>query len=131
VVNNYKIADKFRYTNWPKEGQKEEPYGATAEMVFRLLTVPMEYITFSSTNPFSTKKNKYKSATEEEKKAKKENQSVDQDLNLEYIHNYVHGCTGGEGHMANVPVAAFDPLFWMHHWQVLILLCSSIALVDH
>jgi hypothetical protein len=29
--------------------------------------------------------------------------------------------TGGfsadaNGHMAAVPVAAFDPIFWLHHW---------------
>lgn len=24
----------------------------------------------------------------------------------------------GVGHMSDVPVAAFDPLFWMHHWYV-------------
>lgn len=22
----------------------------------------------------------------------------------------------GLGHMADVPVAAFDPIFWLHHW---------------
>ncbi|KAF7173442.1 hypothetical protein CNMCM5623_005650 [Aspergillus felis] len=49
VVNNYKVADKFRSTNWAKEGEPEKPYGTTAEMVFRLLTVPIEYITFAST----------------------------------------------------------------------------------
>ncbi|KAB8076141.1 common central domain of tyrosinase-domain-containing protein [Aspergillus leporis] len=25
---------------------------------------------------------------------------------------------GGEGHMANVPVEAFDPIFWLHHCNV-------------
>ena len=24
----------------------------------------------------------------------------------------------GLGHMSDVPVAAFDPIFWLHHWYV-------------
>ena len=24
----------------------------------------------------------------------------------------------GLGHMSDVPVAAFDPIFWLHHWRV-------------
>ncbi|KAE8363174.1 hypothetical protein BDV27DRAFT_159078 [Aspergillus caelatus] len=142
---------KFGYcigtSRWPdeaKEGKPEKPYGTTAKMVFRLLTVPIEYITFASTKIWSTPNDecdnkyndKYKGATkqkektEEEKKAEMINKSVDEDLNLEFIHNYIHGCTGGDGHMANVPVAAFDPLFWLHHWQVLILLFSSMAALN-
>ncbi|KAK2778713.1 hypothetical protein CKAH01_11639 [Colletotrichum kahawae] len=45
-------------------------------------------------------------------------------LNLEYIHNNVHNLTGGNkwdlgmGHMSDVPVAAFDPVFWLHHCQI-------------
>ncbi|MBZ6431197.1 MAG: tyrosinase family protein [Acinetobacter pittii] len=27
-----------------------------------------------------------------------------------------HGWTGAAGHMGNVPVASFDPLFFLHHW---------------
>ncbi|KAL2675750.1 hypothetical protein Neosp_011941 [[Neocosmospora] mangrovei] len=44
---------------------------------------------------------------------------------LEAIHDTVHGVTGGMdfetgvGHMSSVPVAAFDPIFWLHHWFVL------------
>lgn len=29
-----------------------------------------------------------------------------------------HGWTGDAGHMGNVPVASFDPLFFLHHWLV-------------
>lgn len=61
-------------------------------------------------------------------------------MSLEYIHNNIHNITGGYslgknvgddpkkppsppdpngiygvGHMCDVPVAAFDPIFWMHH----------------
>jgi tyrosinase len=41
---------------------------------------------------------------------------------LEGIHGSVHNAVGGlnfgGGHMSNIPVAAFDPIFWMHHNQV-------------
>ncbi|KAI0101334.1 tyrosinase central domain-containing protein [Nemania sp. FL0031] len=45
-------------------------------------------------------------------------------LNLEYIHNTAHGVIGGSidgsrhGHMQRVPVAAFDPIFWLHHCNI-------------
>ncbi|KAH6906532.1 tyrosinase [Coprinopsis sp. MPI-PUGE-AT-0042] len=40
-------------------------------------------------------------------------------LSLEGIHNNIHNWTGrGFGHMANVPVAGFDPIFYMHHANV-------------
>jgi tyrosinase len=39
---------------------------------------------------------------------------------LEDIHGNYHGLIGGPrgrmGHMSRVPIAAFDPVFWMHHW---------------
>ena len=45
---------------------------------------------------------------------------------LEGLHNVYHGFIGGfpihgektGGHMTEVPVAAFDPIFWMHHCQI-------------
>ena len=42
---------------------------------------------------------------------------------LEGVHGTVHNCTGGtvprrSGHMTSIPVAAFDPIFWLHHCQV-------------
>lgn len=60
-------------------------------------------------------------------------------MSLEFIHNNIHNITGGSslgydpndkhsldpqgiyglGHMSDVPVAAFDPIFWMHHWYIL------------
>ncbi|KAK4159302.1 hypothetical protein QBC43DRAFT_362042 [Cladorrhinum sp. PSN259] len=40
-------------------------------------------------------------------------------LSLEYIHNKIHNFTRGlgefTGHMNNVPLAAFDPIFWLHY----------------
>ena len=35
---------------------------------------------------------------------------------IEYIHNGIHAIVGGtDGHMQNVPLSAFDPIFWLHH----------------
>ncbi|KAI9713808.1 MAG: hypothetical protein M1820_000538 [Bogoriella megaspora] len=45
-------------------------------------------------------------------------------LSLEYIHNNLHNWIGGTdlsdgaGQMGDVPVAAFDPIFWMHHCNI-------------
>ncbi|KAL2827352.1 hypothetical protein BDW59DRAFT_171376 [Aspergillus cavernicola] len=44
-------------------------------------------------------------------------------LSLEMIHNNIHNWTGGAephamGHMSDVPVASFDPIFWLHHCNV-------------
>jgi len=42
---------------------------------------------------------------------------------VESLHNTIHDWIGGaskgmetNGHMAHIPVAAFDPIFWIHHW---------------
>ncbi|MCJ1424292.1 hypothetical protein MMC29_002179 [Sticta canariensis] len=44
---------------------------------------------------------------------------------IEALHGLIHGLCGGAiingtgyGHMAQVPVAAFDPIFWLHHCNV-------------
>ena len=48
---------------------------------------------------------------------------------IEGLHGTYHIMVGGwndeaidskkkTGHMSSVPVAAFDPVFWMHHWYV-------------
>ncbi|KAL9070477.1 MAG: hypothetical protein Q9157_005808 [Trypethelium eluteriae] len=41
---------------------------------------------------------------------------------LEDIHGNYHGLIGGprgrQGHMSQVPIAAFDPIFWIHHCQI-------------
>ncbi|KAH6908112.1 tyrosinase [Coprinopsis sp. MPI-PUGE-AT-0042] len=40
-------------------------------------------------------------------------------FSLEGIHNNVHNWTGQRfSHMANIPVAAFDPIFWLHHANI-------------
>jgi tyrosinase len=35
---------------------------------------------------------------------------------LEGVHGNYHGLVGGEGHMSSVLTAAFDPIFFLHHW---------------
>ena len=37
---------------------------------------------------------------------------------LESIHDGVHVDVGGSGHMGDPAVAAFDPIFWLHHCNV-------------
>jgi len=45
-------------------------------------------------------------------------------MSVEYIHNYIHGWTGGTdlqtgiGHMTDPAVSAFDPIFWFHHCNI-------------
>lgn len=34
---------------------------------------------------------------------------------MEDVHNSIHFWTGGRGHMADPAIAAFDPIFWLHH----------------
>ncbi|KAL7936844.1 Monophenol monooxygenase [Trichoderma chlorosporum] len=54
----------------------------------------------------------------------KENPDATGYLSLESIHNSVHNFIGGNnvsagcGHMSSVPVAAFDPVFWLHHCNI-------------
>ncbi|GME60713.1 Tyrosinase [Neofusicoccum parvum] len=35
---------------------------------------------------------------------------------LESFHDFYHGQIGGGGHMSVPELAAFDPVFWFHHW---------------
>lgn len=38
---------------------------------------------------------------------------------IEGFHDQYHGIIGGPvGHMSVPPVAAYDPIFWLHHWLV-------------
>lgn len=56
---------------------------------------------------------------------------------LEGLHNNYHVYVGGfsgdnsnTGHMSCVPIAAFDPVFWIHHWYVFDLPLSVSATSD-
>jgi tyrosinase len=43
-------------------------------------------------------------------------QQVEKYPPLEFIHNNIHNFSGGNGYLGNPSTAAFDPLFWLHHW---------------
>lgn len=40
------------------------------------------------------------------------------DDSLEAVHDTVHTTVGSGGHMSEVPYAAFDPIFWLHHAMI-------------
>ncbi|PGH12901.1 hypothetical protein AJ79_04001 [Helicocarpus griseus UAMH5409] len=98
VVNNNQVGIALKSPQWMGGGK----YGAASEMVYRLLTHPLDYMSFATTfRPEGTN-------------------DISKDVNLEYIHNNVHGWVGGDytGHMSEIPVATFDPLFWLHHCNI-------------
>jgi tyrosinase len=37
---------------------------------------------------------------------------------FENIHNLVHNALGGYGHMSDIAISAFDPIFWLHHTNI-------------
>lgn len=43
------------------------------------------------------------------------------------IHGNYHNLIGGTGYMSNPEVAAFDPVFWFHHWYVSNLTSESFV----
>ncbi|EFY96910.2 tyrosinase [Metarhizium robertsii ARSEF 23] len=114
-VDNAKIEEAMENPeapNWQKGV-------SIAENVYRILTDVyfQSYETFSSTYLTHDKKNL----------------KPTEYLSLEMIHNNIHVWTGGwvegpvtkvtgvpvtAGHMADVPVASFDPIFWLHHCNV-------------
>lgn len=61
-MNNYKVADSLKKPGWTSG----TAYGQPAEMVYRLLTVPLEYSSFATTAQLS------------------EDQDVSNDVNIEY-----------------------------------------------
>lgn len=109
-VNNYEgIADAINSHDWygvkPGNDILKHP---VSDLVYRLLSNVQTWANFSSTvtNPVS-------------------NQIPWEEwLSLEYVHNNLHGFIGGDalyngmGHMQNVPSAAFDPIFYMHHCNI-------------
>ncbi|KAG8405442.1 hypothetical protein J3458_022097 [Metarhizium acridum] len=120
-VDNSKVEEALKN---PKAEHWEEGV-SIAQNVYRILTDVYfkSYETFAST---------YLSAQLEERERLKATEY----LSLEMIHNNIHVWTGGwveqgkasttkvtgppitAGHMADVPVASFDPIFWLHHCNV-------------
>ncbi|KAK4164114.1 common central domain of tyrosinase-domain-containing protein [Cladorrhinum sp. PSN259] len=110
TVNNDCIADALEAHEWYNKQAEGVPL---AEMVYRLFEP--EYIkSFAqfATTRMPTKDPKHWGQT----------YNPTGYLNLEFIHNNVHLWTGGIdkaiGHMRKVPVAGFDPIFFMHHCNI-------------
>ncbi|GAB1312862.1 tyrosinase [Madurella fahalii] len=101
-VNNSSVATALDEHSWYGKNVDNVPI---AEMVYRLYSP--DYIT--TFTQFATTKLHDDTAPAPY-------------LNLEYIHNNIHNWTGGFdkyiGHMTEPPVAAFDPIFYMHHANV-------------
>ncbi|KAL3471608.1 hypothetical protein BJX99DRAFT_266607 [Aspergillus californicus] len=97
VVNNAEV-EKYMMMHSSVDGKN---YGAAAELVYRLLTYPLDYEEFATT-----------ALDAREPK-------VSADVNIEFIHNNIHWWAGGEGgQMSQIPVATFDPIFWLHHCNI-------------
>ncbi|KAL4861988.1 hypothetical protein BDV12DRAFT_179541 [Aspergillus spectabilis] len=97
VVNNQGV-EKFLNLHSAVDGKN---YGAAAELVYRLLTYPIDYQEFATTA------------------LDKSEPKVSADVNIEFIHNNIHWWAGGDGgHMSQIPVATFDPIFWLHHCNI-------------
>ncbi|KAF5660864.1 tyrosinase precursor [Fusarium heterosporum] len=134
-VNNYTEAnfifnnfDKNWYNpNDPKKQPDFTPPGTLADAVNRLFSSQYTdtWDTFASTKYWAESAQEVSTGY----------------LSLEYIHNNIHNLTGGSnlkapgkiggyglGHMSDVPVAAFDPVFWLHHCNIDRLLAMWQAL---
>ncbi|KAI1177287.1 tyrosinase [Nemania sp. FL0916] len=86
----------------------DESYGSAAELVYRLLTYPMDYPHFATLARDETAMSVGASTSK-----------ATNDINLEFIHNNIHYWVGGNGgHMSQIPVATFDPTFWLHHCNI-------------
>ncbi|CEL03900.1 hypothetical protein ASPCAL05038 [Aspergillus calidoustus] len=97
VVNNEGV-EKFMVLHSAVDGKN---YGAAAELVYRLLTYPIDYQEFATTAVDKTEP------------------KISADVNIEFIHNNIHWWAGGDGgHMSQIPVATFDPIFWLHHCNI-------------
>ncbi|KAF2758743.1 tyrosinase [Pseudovirgaria hyperparasitica] len=83
-------------------------YGAASELVYRLLTYPLDWGSFATLARDLDETSVTASTTK-----------VMKDINLEFIHNNIHYWVGGDGgHMSQIPVATFDPVFWLHHCNI-------------
>ncbi|KAK3690182.1 tyrosinase [Podospora appendiculata] len=114
-INNYNsITDAINLHNWYGVNPDDDLLGRPAsDLVYRLLRSVPEWKNFSSTgtNPVPDPD-------------KLPHIPWEQWVSLEYLHNNLHGFIGGNvwadgiGHMQNVPSAAFDPIFYMHHANI-------------
>ncbi|KAM3068241.1 hypothetical protein ACMFMG_011286 [Clarireedia jacksonii] len=102
-----KVTRALQSHHWPEDRTTRKPKatGTIKENVYKLFTPNY----FSSWSKFASTKYYARGTANREW------------LSLESIHNMIHNWTGGGdvngglGHMCDVPVAAFDPIFWLHH----------------
>ncbi|KAK0515535.1 hypothetical protein JMJ35_001569 [Cladonia borealis] len=127
IVDDDKVERALKIYGWYDEKEKtnREPHGTIQAVVYKLFATE-----FTSWEMFAT--TRYDDSIRKPKGA--------EFLSLEYIHNNVHSWAGGEwmqyedeagegaGHMSDVDVSAFDPIFYLHHcnidrllaiWQIL------------
>ncbi|KAK3320228.1 hypothetical protein B0T19DRAFT_479192 [Cercophora scortea] len=114
-INNYeRITKAINLHTWYGVNPGDDLLGRPAsDLVYRLLQNVPEWKNFSSTgtNPVPDPD-------------KLPHIPWEQWVSLEYLHNNLHGFIGGNawadgiGHMQNVPSAAFDPIFYMHHANI-------------
>ena len=116
-VSNTDNEDK---KSWDK--QRSKLTASLREAFYRVLTI-------ARFEDFATKR--MPDMEPESKSGPGYNQKVYAFDSIENIHDSLHGWCGGDvttiddgvallGHMSDVTVAAFDPIFWLHHWYVII-----------
>lgn len=66
-------------------------------LTYQLFTIVRDYTTFSCVSPGG---------------------GANSGHNIENIHNGIHSSVGGRGHMSWPQMAAFDPIFYLHHANV-------------
>ena len=111
--NNNQKSDFSRFNTVLAETRE-----SNVEMMLGMLIHPeyKNYLAISFSNrpvfpDFPTEKDKNGNV-----KLDKDGKAVQLFGSVEGLHNRYHGICGREGHMSRVPVAAFDPIFWLHHW---------------
>ncbi|KAK7424587.1 hypothetical protein QQZ08_008597 [Neonectria magnoliae] len=119
-VNNFNAANDFIANMQKPDHWYAYNPGNLSDSVNRMLSKDYNHTwgTFAST--------KWINDANKGKDDKDKDESSSAWLSLEYVHNNVHNITGGSnfdkgkgvGHMSDVPVAAFDPIFWLHHCQI-------------
>lgn len=114
TIDNKKAAEALRGGKWYDD---KDPY-TLKENVYRLFTShDLKAFAAFSTTLYSDPEDKDKQRGLDQHGNKDVAQSYS---SLEFIHNNIHAWVGGPdgmtaGHMADVPVAGFDPVFWLHH----------------
>ena len=120
--DNEAVENKLRDYKWDPKNNTEDPkYGnltaGLRDAFYRVLTI-------KNFEDFATKRAPGKGSDIDPNESMKD-YAFDSSENL---HDNMHGWCGGRldhsdnmsfhvmGHMSHVPLAAFDPIFWVHHW---------------